>query len=205
MAIEVNARPTLLAWSHFRSVDEMPAPAKEKAMVGATASLPRVLPVVKAGGRYRVGPFRITVLLDPARTLVEKSLAALPATSFPRTHALRHEQGHLDIVILSTRAMAAAFGKVAEESARDARLAAEVIRETYQRRLQEITTAYDAETDHGSIDRSRIASQDTWSAWIETALREKEPAKIGTRELGPVERKPGELFGRSVDPFADGG
>lgn len=164
--IAVRAEPRRLTWSLFRHVDALPDPS-EDARIAAEISFPRPLQIERVGRRYRLPPFTITVALEPERTVVRRSAASSP-------DLLRHEQGHYDIVVLATRALARDLDSLTGSSPEELRRRAERLVEAHTDRARRLSALYDRETEGGADSRA----QERWDAEIAVASRQPGAARL---------------------------
>src|SRR5262245_5962059 len=98
MPMKVIVNPSRLSWSHFRTVSSLPD-ADEEAQVNPEMQPIQNVHPQKVGQRFRLPSMTLSVKINSQNTLVLK-------TANKTKELLQHEQGHLDLLVLVTRALA---------------------------------------------------------------------------------------------------
>jgi hypothetical protein len=160
--ISVVADPARLTWSDFQTVNSLAG--SEDAHIGAEISFPRPLRMDKVAGAYRLPAFTIKVTPEPTRTLVRRSAKG-------SVELLRHEQGHYDLVLLATRALARELETLTASSATELSQRTQDCVAEHTERAARLSQAYDRQTDHGR----NTPAQARWSDRIGVARAAAEP------------------------------
>jgi hypothetical protein len=166
MPVKVSVNPSRLTWSHFRTVPSIPD-ATEDAQVN-----PEMLPIEnvhpqKVGGRFRFPSWTLTVKINSHNTMVLK-------TASKTAELLQHEQGHLDLLVLVTRALARDLEALEADSVGELATQLEDAKSLHEERAIAIDAAYDDQTEHS---RNRL-KQSTWDRAIAQALRDPNASKV---------------------------
>jgi hypothetical protein len=136
------------------------------------APIQNVLPQRTKEGRFRLPSLTLTVGLNRHNTMV---LQKAKKTD----ELLKHEQGHFDILVLVTRALARELESLEAESAPDLGDLLQDARDRHSARADTIDAAYDTETEHSR----KKQAQAKWDIAIAAALRDPKASKISGMEL----------------------
>jgi hypothetical protein len=166
MAIKVSVNPSRLTWAHFRTVASVPDPDELAQVNPEMAPIQNVRPQ-SVGKRFRLPTLTLSVRINSHNTLVLKSASKTP-------ELLQHEQGHLDLLVLVTRALARDLENLEADSVGELATLMEQAKSLHDERAQAIDAAYDEQTDHS---RNRL-KQTTWDRAIAQALRDPNAAKV---------------------------
>lgn len=171
MAITVEAKPVTLTWDNFKPVDDVAG--DEVAQIHPHAHYPSSnIPVVREGGRVKLGSFKVEVKPVADDTLIER-------TADKTNELLKHEQGHYDLLILSTRACARELEGARAASGAELGTLVASIQQKHAERAAKVDKAYDDQTRHG---RERLI-QAQWDLAISTALGNASATRIQNMDL----------------------
>jgi hypothetical protein len=166
MPIKVSVNPSRLAWNHFRAVSSIPDTEEEAQVNPEMAPIQNVRPQ-SVGKRFRLPSLTLSVTINSHKTLVLK-------TASKTKELLQHEQGHLDLLVLVTRALARDLENLEADSVDELATLLEQAKTLHDERAQAIDAAYDDETEHS---RNRL-KQATWDRAIAQALRDPKASKV---------------------------
>ena len=166
MPITVSVNPSRLTWNHFRMVSSIPDTDEEAQVNPEMAPIQNVRPQ-SVGKRFRLPSLTLSVKMNSHNTMVLK-------TASKTKELLQHEQGHLDLLVLVTRALARDLESLEADSVDELATLLEQAKSIHDERAQAIDGAYDDQTEHG---RSRL-KQATWDRAIAQALRDPKASKV---------------------------
>jgi hypothetical protein len=167
MAITVAPKFKRLTWKQFKLVVSIPG-GSEEAQISSQTSQPRRLRPEKApNGRFRLPSYTIAIGVDPNHTLVLKSAKRTD-------ELLQHEQGHYDLLILVTRALARKLESIEGTSPEDLGAKVEEATAQHAERAEAIDDRYDFQTEHG---RNR-PMQSRWDTAIAHALGDPKASEL---------------------------
>lgn len=166
MPIKVSVNPSRLTWNHFRTVSSIPD-TEEEAQVN-----PEMLPIQNVhpqsdGKHFRLPSLTLSVKINSHNTLVLK-------TAHKTKELLQHEQGHLDLLILVTRALARDLESLEADSVDELASLLEQAKSLHDERAEAIDAAYDDQTEHSR----NLLKQATWDRAIANALRDPKASKV---------------------------
>jgi hypothetical protein len=167
MPITVRANPARVTWSLFRKVSAIPGTTEEAQINPEMSPIRNVHPQRTKDGRFRLPSLTLTVGINRPNTMVLQ-------TADQTDELLQHEQGHFDLLVLVTRALARDLESLEAASVQDLGERLEQAKELHNERAQEIDAAYDRETAHSG---NRQAQQ-KWDTAIAQALRNPQTSKI---------------------------
>ena len=166
MPIKVSANPSRLTWSHFRTVSSIPGTDEEAQVNPEMSPIQNVHPQAD-GKRFRLPSLTLSVKINTHNTMVLKTAAKT-------NELLQHEQGHLDLLILVTRALARDLENLEADSGEELGTLLQEAASLHAERAQTIDAAYDDQTDH----RRNKLKQGTWDRAIASALRDPKASKV---------------------------
>jgi predicted secreted Zn-dependent protease len=172
MPIVVRANPSRVTWNHFRPVASIPGTTEAAQINAEMAEIKNVHPQRTKEGRFRLPSLTLTVGLNRHNTLVLQK-------ANKTAELLKHEQGHFDILVLVTRALARELESLEADSPQDLGDLLQEARDRHRDRADTIDEAYDDETEHS---RERRA-QAKWDIAIAAALSDTKASKISGMEL----------------------
>ena len=138
MTIKVSVNPSRLAWTHFRPVSSIPDTEEEAQVNPEMVPIENVRPQ-KVGSRFRLPSLTISVKINSHNTMVLK-------TASKTTELLQHEQGHLDLLVLVTRALARDLESLEADSVDELGTLLEKAKSLHEARATAIDAAYDVQT-----------------------------------------------------------
>jgi hypothetical protein len=153
MAITVVGSPPRITWNMFRTVTSIAGTTEEAQINPEMAGLSAIRPERTPGGKFRLPGLALRVTLNRSNTMVLKTAAQT-------NELLAHEQGHFDLMVVSTRALARELEALEADTVEDLGALVQEARERHAERVQAIDEAYDRETDH-SRDRGGQRKWDT--------------------------------------------
>lgn len=160
MSITVRANPTRVSWSHFRPVGSIPDSSEEAQINPEMPPLQNLHPQRTPNGRFRLPSTTLTVGLNGHNTIVVR-------TANKTAELLQHEQGHFDLLVLVTRALAKDLESIESASMDDLGRQVKDAVARHDARAQQIDAEYDKQTEHS---RNRT-EQSKWDTAIAQALR----------------------------------
>lgn len=166
MPIKVSVNPSRLTWNHFRTVSSIPDTDEDAQVNPEMAPIQNVRPQ-SVGKRFRLPSLTLSVKIDSHNTMVLK-------TASKTKQLLQHEQGHLDLLVLVTRALARDLESLEADSVDELATLLEQAKSLHDERAQAIDGAYDDQTDHS---RNGL-KQATWDRAIAQALRDPKASKV---------------------------
>ncbi len=172
MPIVVRVNPSRVTWAHFRPVAFIQDTTEEAQINPEMAPIRNVLPQRTKEGRFRLPSLTLTVGLNRHNTVVLQK-------ANKNDELLKHEQGHFDILVLVTRALARELESLEAESAQDLGNLFKEAGDRHNDRAVTIDTAYDRETEHSR----KKQAQAKWDSAIAAALRDPKASKISGMEL----------------------
>jgi hypothetical protein len=166
MPIKVSVNPSRLTWNHFRTVSSI-ASSDEEAQVNPEMSPIQGVHPQKVGEKFRLPSMTLSVKIVSHNTLVLKS-------AHKTKELLQHEQGHLDLLVLVTRALARDLENLEADSVDELATLLEEAKSLHDERAQTIDAAYDDQTDHSRNQQK----QATWDRAIAQALNDPKASKV---------------------------
>ena len=166
MPVKVSVNPTRLTWNHFRVVSSIPG-ASEEAQVNPEMSPIQNVHPQSDGKVFRLPSLTLFVKINSSNTLVLK-------TANKTKELLQHEQGHLDLLVLVTRALARDLESLEADSVGELATALEEAKSLHDERAQAIDAAYDDQTEHSRNSQK----QATWDRAIAQALTDPKASKV---------------------------
>jgi predicted secreted Zn-dependent protease len=142
MSITVAPKFNRLTWKQFKPVASIPGSSEEAQISSQTSQPRRLRPEKTSNGRFRLPSYTIAVGIDPNQTLVLKS-------ANQTNELLQHEQGHYDLLILLTRALARKLESLDGTSPEDLGAKVDEATTRHAERAEAIDDRYDLQTDHG--------------------------------------------------------
>ncbi len=167
MAIRVQALPRI-GWELFRPVASIPDTSEEAQINPELPSVPNLHPERTPGGRFRLPSFTFNVGVNRQNTMIVKT-----------ADLLKHEQGHYDLLVLVTRALARELESLEVESVAELGRQLTAARQTHDERAQALDAEYDKQTEHS---RNR-AAQARWDIAITAALADPRSTTIANLPL----------------------
>jgi hypothetical protein len=158
MAIRVMTLPRV-GWELFRTVDSIQGTTEAAQISPELPALSNLRPERTPGGRFRLPSLTFTVGVDRNQTLVLRSANRT-------ADLLKHEQGHYDLLVLVTRAMARELESLEAASVPELGRLVTATQQTHAARAQVVDEEYDKQTEHS---RNRAAQQ-RWDTAIMAAL-----------------------------------
>jgi hypothetical protein len=158
VAIRVIAIPRI-GWELFRPVPSIPDAPEEAQISPELPALSNLRPERTPAGRFRLPSLTLNVGLDRANTLIVHGANKTP-------ELLKHEQGHYDLLVLVTRALARDYESLEAASVAELGQLLNSTRQTHDGRAQALDAEYDKQTDHS---RNR-AVQQRWDTSIASGL-----------------------------------
>ena len=158
MAIRVQTLPRI-TWELFRVVQSIPDTTEEAQINPELPALANLRPERTRDGRFRLPSFTFSVGVNRDNTMVLRTANKTP-------ELLKHEQGHYDLLVLVTRALARELESLGAASVAELGRLVNEARQTHDERAETIDAKYDKQTNH-SRDR---AAQQRWDNAITAAL-----------------------------------
>jgi len=171
MPIKVSVNPSRLTWNHFRTVSSLPNTNEEAQVNPEMAPIQNVHPQ-NDGKHFRLPSLTLSVKINAHNTLVLK-------TAHKTKELLQHEQGHLDLLVLVTRALARDLESLEADTVDELATLLEEAKSLHDERAQTIDAAYDDQTDHS---RNQL-KQATWDRAIAQALNDPKASKVVDQPL----------------------
>jgi hypothetical protein len=166
MPIRVSVNPSRLTWSHFRTVSSIPNSSEEAQVNPEMMPIENVRPQ-SVGERFRLPSLTLSVKINAHNTLVLK-------TAHKTKELLQHEQGHLDLLVLVTRALARDLENLEADSVNELATLLEEAKSLHDERAQAIDAAYDDQTEHSRNSLKQAA----WDRAIAQALNDPRASKV---------------------------
>lgn len=158
MAIRVQTLPRI-GWELFRPVPSIPDTTEEAQIHPELPALANLRPERTREGRFRLPSFTLNVTVTRHDTMVV-------STASKTADLLKHEQGHYDLLVLVTRALARELESLDAASVAELGRLVNTAYQTHDGRAQALDAEYDKQTNH-SRDR---AAQQRWDTAITAAL-----------------------------------
>jgi Bacterial protein of unknown function (DUF922) len=171
MAIRVQTLPRI-TWELFRVVQSIPDTTEEAQINPELPALANLRPERTRDGRFRLPSLAFSVGVNRDNTMVLRTANKTP-------ELLKHEQGHYDLLVLVTRALARELESLEAASVAELGRLVNEARQTHDERAQTIDAEYDKQTNH-SRDR---AAQQRWDNAITAALANPRAAMIQNLRL----------------------
>jgi len=166
MAIRVTTLPRV-GWELFKAVDSIPDTTEEAQIHPELPALTGLRPERTKGGTFRLPAMTLNVGVNRQDTMILK-------TASKTADLLKHEQGHYDLMVLITRAMARDMEAVEADTVPELGRLVNEAQQTHADRATALDEEYDKATDHS---RNRQA-QANWDAAIAAALANPKADKI---------------------------
>ena len=166
MPVKVSVNPARLTWNHFRAVSSIPN-SDEDAQVNPEMSPIQGVHPQRVGERFKLPSLTLFVKINSHNTLVLKS-------AHKSKELLQHEQGHLDLLVLVTRALARDLEALEADSVDELATLLEDAKSLHDERAQAIDAAYDDQTEHSR----NVSKQATWDRAIAQALNDPRASKV---------------------------
>jgi hypothetical protein len=171
MAIRVLTLPRI-GWELFRAVPSIPGTSEEAQINPELPALANLRPERTPGGRFRLPSFSFHIGVNQQSTMVVR-------TANKTADLLKHEQGHYDLLVLVTRALARELESLEADSVAELGRLVNEARSTHDERAQALDAEYDRQTNH-SRDR---AAQQRWDLAITSALANPRTDSIQNLQL----------------------
>jgi len=172
MAISVHVNPARLTWGLFRPVDSIPDDSEDAQIAPIATGLENFHPQRLRNGNFKIPDLTITVSLDRSNTLVLHTADKTP-------ELLSHEQRHLDLLVLVTRALARELEPIEAMSVSELATQLQAVKDRHAANAEAIDKAYDTQTDHS---RNR-AAQARWDSAIAQAMGSDNATQVLTMAL----------------------